>query len=136
MREDYREGLADLSHTCRRLLERSDFLVPLEDPIWKRIRNHCKAQTLRIMEADTPTIALAPCDSPVAKRNYDENKANSNNSQYKKRNTIIDLYRSIIMYIFLFKLRYMCEPDLDATHAHGGRVGSRMALLVRADRCT
>lgn len=60
--EDYREGLPDLLHTCRRLLERTDFFVPLEDAIWKRIRNHCKAHTLRIMEADAYTIALAPCD--------------------------------------------------------------------------
>ena len=36
--QDYREGLQDLRKTCRKLLERTDFFVPLEDPMWKRIQ--------------------------------------------------------------------------------------------------
>eukprot|EP00435_Cladocopium_sp_Y103_P018192 s1290_g4.t1 len=59
--QDYREGLQDLRKTCRKLLERTDFFVPLEDPMWKRIQNHCKALTLELMDANTFTVAFAPC---------------------------------------------------------------------------
>lgn len=59
--QDYREGLQDLRKTCRKLLERTDFFVPLEDPMWKRIQNHCKALTLELMDANTFKVAFAPC---------------------------------------------------------------------------
>ena len=36
--QDYRKGLHDLSKTCRTLLARTDFFVPLEDAMWKRIQ--------------------------------------------------------------------------------------------------
>lgn len=36
--QDYREGLKDLRKTCCKLLERTDFFVPLEDAMWKRIQ--------------------------------------------------------------------------------------------------
>jgi len=59
--KDYRQGLADLRSTCTHLLQRTDIFVPLEDAVWKRIRNHCKALTLDLMEANTFDIAYAPC---------------------------------------------------------------------------
>ncbi|CAE7270095.1 unnamed protein product [Symbiodinium pilosum] len=58
---DYKDGLADLPHTCNHLLQRADIFVPLEDAVWKRIRNHCKALTLELMDANTFDIAYAPC---------------------------------------------------------------------------
>lgn len=59
--QDYQEGLHDLLKTCRKLLERTDFFVPLEDPMWKRIQNHSKSLTLELMDACTYNIAFAPC---------------------------------------------------------------------------
>ena len=58
---DYKEGLSDLPSTCSHLLQRADIFVPLEDAVWKRIRNHCKALTLDLMDANTFQISYAPC---------------------------------------------------------------------------
>lgn len=59
----YLEGLRELPETCSAVLERcgADLFIPLEDAIWKRIRNHCKNYTLELMDANRFEVAYAPC---------------------------------------------------------------------------
>lgn len=69
-RQDYREGLQDLRKTCRKLLERTDFFVPLEDPMWKRIQTLVRSRQVYIGWKDwrfllrfplSPRIKGIPC---------------------------------------------------------------------------
>lgn len=48
-------------HATLCLICGADIFVPLEDPTWKRIRNHSNSHTLDLMQASAFNVAYAPC---------------------------------------------------------------------------